>query len=228
MEPDMASTALIHAGLAAKGLLPAEHFVDSAYVDAELLVQSQRDHAVSLEGPIRGSSTWQSRAGHGYDLPHFTIDWEREQVTCPQGKTSVSWHVRDEEGSPRIQARFSRSDCATCPARALCTSAKAARRSVYFHLREEYEALNAARARMLDPAWQERYRVRAGVEGTLSQAVRLCGMRQSRYIGLAKTRLQEVCIAVGMNLARVVSWLDGRPRAKTRVTRFLALAPQAA
>jgi transposase len=26
-----------------------------------------------------------------------------------------------------------------------------------------------------------------------------------------------------MNVARVVHWLDGRPRAKTRVTRFAAL-----
>jgi len=33
---------------------------------------------------------------------------------------------------------------------------------------------------MDDPVWKERYRVRAGVEGTLSQGVRAFGMRQSR------------------------------------------------
>jgi transposase len=33
MEQDMTSTAEIHTCLAAKGLLPSEHFVDSAYVD---------------------------------------------------------------------------------------------------------------------------------------------------------------------------------------------------
>jgi transposase len=48
-------------------------------------------------------------------------------------------------------------------------------------------------------------------------------MRGSRYIGLAKTGLQQVCIAVGMNVSRVVHWLDGLPHAKTRVTRFAAL-----
>src|SRR4051794_22412561 len=53
MQPDMASTADIHRRLADKGLLPAEHFVDSAYVDAALLVGSRRDHDVSLEGPVR-------------------------------------------------------------------------------------------------------------------------------------------------------------------------------
>jgi transposase len=52
------------------------NFVDSGYVDAGLLVSSQRTHGISLEGP--------ARAGKGYDLPHFAIDWDREQVTCPQ------------------------------------------------------------------------------------------------------------------------------------------------
>src|SRR3954471_16468057 len=106
----------------------------------------------------------------------------------------------------------------------LCTPTKAARRSVYFHPREEYEALNAARARMHDPAWKKRYRVRAGIEGTLSQAVRAFGLRRSRHVGLAKTGLQQVCTAAAMNASRVVRWLGGVPRARTRVTRFAALA----
>lgn len=228
MQPDMTSTATIHAALAAKALLPAEHYVDSAYVDAALLVESARDYGVSLEGPVRGLSTWASRAGHGYDLPHFRIDWERRQVTCPQGKTSVGWtEGRDETGAPRIHARFGRSDCGGCPARAQCTPAKAARRAVYFHPRPEYEALNAARARMRDPAWLERYHIRAGIEGTLSQGVRTYGLRRSRYVGQAKTALQQVCTAAGMNVLRIVHWLDGRPRAMTRISRFAALAPAA-
>ena len=226
MEQDMTSTAEIHERLAAKELLPDEHFVDSAYIDAALLVDSRRDHDVSLEGPVRSVSSWQSRTGQGYDLSRFSIDWERERVTCPQGKVSVSWRVaRDTDGSPRINARFGRADCGACAAREFCTPAKEPRRSVYFHPRAEYEALNAARARMSDPAWKKRYRIRAGVEGTLSQGVRAFGMRRSRYIGLAKTALQQVCTAAAMNVSRIVHWLDGLPRAKTRVTRFAALAP---
>jgi transposase len=228
MQPDMASTAEIHERLADKGLLPTEHFVDSAYVDAALLVGSQRDHDVSLEGPVRAMAKRRTEAEQAYEQRHFAIDWEREEVTCPQGKTSVTWRAGlDEVGAPRIQAIFSRTDCGACAVRPLCTTAKDARRSIYFHPRPEYEALNAARARMHDPVWKERYHVRAGIEGTLSQGVRAFGMRQSRYIGLAKTGLQEVFIAVGMNIARIVHWLDGKPRAKTRVARFAALAPAA-
>lgn len=190
MQPDMASAAAIHAALARRGLLPAEHYVDSGYVDAELLVESERRYGVALHGPVRGLSTWASRAGHGYDLAHFRIDWARREVTCPEGRRSVTWtEGRDGAGAPRIHARFSRRDCGACPARARCTPAKAARRAVYFHPRELYEALRAARSRMKEPAWRKRYQVRAGVEGMLSQGVRACGLRRSRYVGQAKTGL---------------------------------------
>jgi transposase len=102
MQQDMTSTAEIHEHLAAKGLLPAEHFVDSAYVDAALLVGSRRDHGISLEGPVRGVANQHTR-GPGFEQRDFAIDWEREQVTCPRGKTSVTGRAgRDEVGAPRI------------------------------------------------------------------------------------------------------------------------------
>jgi transposase len=138
MQPDMASTADIHQRLADKGLLPAEHFVDSAYVDAALLAGSRRDHGISLQGPVRGVANQYARA-EAYEQRRFAINWEREQVTCPQGKTSVTWRAgRDQVGAPRIQAMFSRTDCGACAVRTLCTPAKEARRSVYFHPRPEY------------------------------------------------------------------------------------------
>lgn len=228
MQPDMASTAAIHERLAAKDLLPAEHFVDAGYVDAGLLVGSRRDHAVALEGPIRGMPRRSTEAEQAYEQRHFAIDWEGEWVTCPQGKISVTWRAtRDEVGGPRFQAVFSRTDCGACPARQLCTSSKERRRSIYFLPRPEYEALNAARDRMHDPVWKKRYRIRAGIEGTLSQRVRAFGLRRSRYIGRAKTGLQHVCAAAAMNASWAVHWLAGTPRAKTRVTRFAAMAQAA-
>ena len=227
MEQDMTSTAAIHERLAAKGLLPAEHFVDSAYVDAGLLVSSQRDHGISLEGPVRGVANQYAR-GPGFEQRDFAIDWDGRQVTCPRGKTPVTWRAgRDDAGAARICAVFSRTDCGACADRTLCTPSKDARRSIYFHPQPEYEVLNAARVRMHDPAWKKRYGVRAGIEGTLSQGVRAFGLRRSRYIGQAKTGLQQACTAAAMNVCRIVNWLDQKPRAKTRVTRFAALAQAA-
>lgn len=56
----------------------------------------------------------------------------------------------------------------------------------------EYEALRQARQRQPTDAFLQRYHVRAGVEGLISQAVNSHGLRRSRYRGLAKTRLQHV------------------------------------
>ena len=126
-------------------------------------------------------------------------------MTCPQGKTSVSWRTtRLRDASSRIRIQFNRTTCGACSAKPVCTPTANPRRILQFHLREEYEALNAARARMTDPAWLACYRRRAGVEGTLSQGVRAFGMRRCRYIGLAKTGLQQACTAVAMNVLRVV------------------------
>src|SRR2546422_2211632 len=50
-------------------------------------------------------------------------------------------------------------------------------------------------------------------------------LRRTRYWGLEKTHLQHVAIAAAINIDRLVAWLDERPRAKTRTSRFAALAP---
>lgn len=49
--PDDAMLPPIHAELDRKALLPDEHLVDTGYVDAQLLVESQQDYHVHLIGP---------------------------------------------------------------------------------------------------------------------------------------------------------------------------------
>jgi hypothetical protein len=89
----------------------------------------------------------------------------------------------------------------------------------------QYDALKRARAIHASDEGQQQYKRRAGIEGTLSQGVRAFGLRQTRYRGLSKTHLQNIAIAAAMNFDRLVNWLTGVPRAKTRVSRFAALAP---
>ena len=50
--PDIQLTQTIHAHLAQKDLLPKEHLLDTAYVDAHGLVASQTDYQVELVGPV--------------------------------------------------------------------------------------------------------------------------------------------------------------------------------
>ena len=52
----------------------------------------------------------------------------------------------------------------------------------------------------------------------------MTGVRRARYRGLPKTHLQHVLTAVATNLLRLDAWLQGVPFAKTRTSRFAALA----
>ncbi len=90
--------------------------------------------------------------------------------------------------------------------------------------RREHEALAAARARERTAKYRGLYARRQGIEGTVSQAVRAFGLRQSRYRGLAKAALQHVATAAAVNLDRIAAWLAGRPIAPTRTSRFADLA----
>ena len=121
--------------------------------------------------------------------------------------------------------KFRHRDCAVCPERTRCTRAKTMPRHLSLHPRTQYEALEAARARFSSEAGQELYKRRAGIAGTLSQGVRTCGLRRTRYRGVPKTHLQHVAIAAAINVERIVAWFDERPRATTRISRFAALAP---
>lgn len=81
----------IHASLAAKGLLPEEHVVDSGYLDADILASSLEKHTVTLVGPVLLDTSWQAKAEQGFAITNFTIDWPQQQVVCPAGKTSRLW-----------------------------------------------------------------------------------------------------------------------------------------
>jgi transposase len=219
-------TAPIQQALVEKALPPSEHLVDAAYIDAELLVQSRDEHGITLRGPTRPSPGWQAHVDGAYTIDQCEVDWAQQRVRCPQGQWSAAWWEHGARASSRpISVEFAREDCQACPARTVCTRAQQRGRRVRLPPQAQYEALEAARAWYASGEGKQRYQRRAGVEGTLSQGVRRCGLRRARYRGLPKTHFQHVATAAAINVDRIVAWLSERPRAKTRTSRFAALAP---
>ena len=223
---DGSATPGIHAALQRKELLPSLHIVDTGYLDAALLVDSRRDYAVDLIGPPRPNCHWQARADDGFAIQHFQIDWDREQATCPEGRTSISWTPAiDNRHSPVIKIKFSTKDCRLCASRSRCfrSGKRYARRALTVRPREQHQALQAARQRERTDEVIALDAKRAGIEGTLSRGVRTCRLRRTRYIGLSKTRLAHLLTAVALNFLRLGEWFAGIPPAKTRHSPFAAL-----
>jgi len=213
-------TTTIQEELAKRDLLPEEQIVDTGYVDADLLVRSQQKHGMKLVGPVLSDNSWQAKEGKGFDAAHFHLDWEAETATCPQGQTSHRWGKAGE----RVEVVFAKDACANCPVRNLCTKSQTTGRVLHVRPQAAHLALQARRQEEQTQEFRQVYRTRAGIEGTLSQAVRGMGIRRSRYDGLHKTHLQHVLTATAINLVRIDAVLTQTPRGKTRRSSFAKLA----
>ena len=222
--PDGQVLPAVHATLAMRGLLPQAHLVDSGYVDAANLVASAQDYGVDLVGPALADTSWQARAAAGFATAWFTVDWEHQTATCPQGQPSAQWLPgQDRYGQAVLTIRWAPATCRACPQRAQCTTARTEPRILRVRPPAQHQALQAARQRQQTAAFRAQYALRAGVEGTLSQAVRGCGLRRNRYVGSAKTHLQHVLVATAVNLQRLGAWWEERAPAQTRQASFVTL-----
>jgi transposase len=219
-------TEKIQAALAEKDCLPKKHLVDGGYVDLEVLLHSQ-DNGIDLIGPIAQDRSWQAQMKDGFDHAKFQIDWQNRQATCPQGKQSIACtNGQSRSGNPNLHFHFSIQDCQPCEARSRCTKAEKAGRQLCVFPQEQYRRLQEHRQRQETDEFKFLYQARAGIEGTVSQAVNSLGVRYTRYHGLAKTHLQNLATSAAINFTRIADWLSGHRPETTRVSPLVALAVQ--
>ena len=217
---DNQMTAVIHDDLAGKDLAPGRHYTDSGYLSAAVVVSALTTWGIALIGPLLAGTSAQARAGKGYARADFTIDYDGKTVTCPQGKTSASWTPCNQHGKDAIVATFSAADCGPCPVRGLSTTGR--RRQLSLLPRDLAEAQAAARTAQDTIPFQADYARRAGVEGTMHQAVSH-GARRARYRGLPKTRLDHVYMACALNLLRLHAYWTGTPLDRRRTSHLARL-----
>jgi hypothetical protein len=223
--PDVAMSEKIHAALAGRELLPAEHYLDSGYPSAALVVDSLRRWGVTLLTPLLADRSRQAKQAAGYDRAHFTIDFDTRKATCPQGQSSTCWNPVTQRGTHAIVIKFAAATCRPCPVRDQCTRTTHPQygRQLTVPPREVHHAQLAARAAQDTAQWQADYARRAGVEGTIRQAVAVTGIRRARYRGLPKTRLEHIYSAVALNLIRLDAYWNGNALDRTRTSHLTRL-----
>jgi Transposase DDE domain len=222
---DCAMLPNMQAALAPREVLPAAHLVDAGYGTADHVVASQTEPDIPLLGPVNPDASWQATAQQGCDVASFLVDGDTQTVVCPNGRRSALWlPTHDRHAHPVIHIRLARADGQVCAKRAQCTQSAAHPRMFTMRPHAQHEALQAARQRQTTEECQGTYAKRAGVAGTLSQAVRPADWRRARSIGVAKTHRQNLVTAAALNVLRVAVWLAERPHARTRLSPFAALA----
>lgn len=214
----------VHRRLHERGLLPREHVLDAGYVSAELILTAPAQRGVTIIGPVRPNSTRQNVRAEGFGKNAFSIDWDNKHATCPNGASSRYWtEGYDHNQRPAIRIRFATDTCAPCTLREKCTRSTQYGRQLTVRPKEQDAVLERVRAAQSSDQWKARYHVRAGIEGTIHQAVAVTGMRKTRYKSLPKTRLAHVFTAAAINLIRLDAWWSDTPLAPTRTTHLATL-----
>ena len=174
---------------------------DGAYITGDNLAACA-DHCdaqgqpqpIDLLGPLR------QPANPAVHKSAFQIDLEQQTCTCPQGHTVSGRVVKDKQRRDVLKFAFDRPDCEACANFAGCVHSKKNGRTVSTHAHEAL--LQKARARQQMPEFKALYNPRSAVERIIGELVRH-GLRQARYIGKRKRRLQRLWTAAAVNLKRL-------------------------
>ena len=178
-----------------RGLGPEEALADSLYGSDENC-EKAKELGVEVVSPVMGKPQ-----GNSLTLTDFTLSQEATVSTCPQGHAPVK--VKHKKG--RHLAVFGLETCAGCPHLNECP-VKPGKKGYYLHYDDKALRLAQRRAHEKTPAFQEVYRFRAGIEGTMSQMDRKTGLKHLRVRGRAAVSFCATLKAAGINILRAVAF----------------------
>ena len=136
----------------------------------------------------------------------FKLDAKHNRVRCPRGRLLKPHGKPDADGFQHYRAQVK--DCAPCPLRASCFSARMKRRAVLLH--KDHPALIRARRKRLRWGARER-RIyashRSRIEGFHGEAKTWHGLARAVRRGLENMKIQAYLTAAAINLKRLAAAL---------------------
>ena len=206
-QSDVGQSTPILSRLNERDLLPKNMYADGGYPTPSSLVQS-RALGTELYAPVnRGpmSSDSMSRADFQTDPSSGKV------LQCPAGHVPTRHGERDSSDAahPRrsLHAFFDVDKCTPCAHRERCPVRKpnnARSREFRLELSAELLARDQRWSEQRTEHWRQRYRIRSGVEATMSELKRPHGLARLRVRGLHRVVLQVALKATACNIKR---WL---------------------
>jgi len=176
---------------AQRGLGPKQALADSIYGSDENC-EAAKEMGVEVVSPVMGSPTEKVLL-----LAKFEFAESGKVLACPQGHGPVKVKCKGD----RYTASFDLEGCQNCPRRNECPVVPGKR---HFYLRYDRKAVRLAKRRAHEetPEFRDRYRFRAGIEGTISAYDARTGVKQLRVRGLEAVRFCATLKATGVNIFR--------------------------
>ena len=160
-------------------------------------VKEAAARGVELLSPIM---TAKGKKQNKLTLEDFELDASGRVLRCPKGHEPVLTRAKDYG----LQARFDQATCAGCVAGNLCPAFGKAN-LYYTHERVKNRT---KRLTQQEPRFRDRYRMRSGIEATMSRYKHQMNMARLRVGGMGAVRYRAVLRALGLNIFRVTAWRE--------------------
>jgi hypothetical protein len=190
------------------GLKPEAVIADTPYGSDENC-EKAKTMGVEVVSPVMGKLGEDS-----VPLTAFTMNSENEITFCPEGRAPFKTRSKEDNHS----ALFSKKTCRSCSRKKTCPTMPGKKGR---YLRYNDKAIRLAQRRVQEgsPEFRDKYRFRAGVEGTMSQLDRLTGFKNLRVRGLSAVSFAAYLKAAAINIIRAAAF---RNREKERESTLVA------
>ena len=179
-----------------RGLKPEKIYTDQGYISGKSIFKYSSNKQ-TLMGRISHDTSKKQR---DFKLDKFTIDVQNKKALCPMNKRSEK-HTFLKKGL--IDIYFSRNDCSQCKNAQECIG-MSTRNKKRIQVSPYYDYIKARRSFQKTNEFKQEMRVRAQIEGTISEMVRKCGLRYARYKGKDGHQLQFYLTGAALNVKRFI------------------------
>lgn len=193
--------------VAKRNLVPTELLADSLYGSDDNLGKA-KDLGVEVVSPAMGS------VPGGISLADFAFRDTDEMIACPQGQKPQ--RIKTGKKGGKI-VHFDKATCDRCPRQSECP-VKRVKHSATLGYDSKSLRLAKRRAQEKTEAFRERYRFRAGAEGTMSDLDRITNLKHLRVRGMPQVRLAAVLKATGLNILRATAFRNRLKRKEKQKT----------
>jgi len=178
------------------GLKPKKIYTDQNYISGEAINKYGTTNQ-ELLGRITGDH---SKKHQDFKLDKFIVDAKKKSAKCPAGKTSNNWGLT-KDGDVNIY--FSSGDCQRCTKYKDCVTGKREQKRKIL-INKYYDIIQTRRKDQDTKKFKTEMRIRAQVEGTISEMVRGNGLRYAKYHQKQGHQLQFYLTGAALNTKRLI------------------------
>lgn len=190
--------------------LPDTLYIDGGYPSVPSTYDIIENRGIELMVPVNRGPLDESVIGR----EQFEFDDDGYVVSCPEGHPASDHRILSNNSTARtLHAIFDGDICRqcdkleTCPVRApnhrdKGTSPRNTVGNFRLEITPELRLRDEMFAKQQTTEWKERYKIRSGIEATMSELKRGHGMGKLRVRGLVKVTLAVLCKATACNIKR--------------------------